>query len=79
MRAAQVQRGFPERTLIVSRAPSYHGVTYGGMSLTGLPLNSAGFGPGVGDVRQVPKDDLEAVREVFVRHPERSRPSSPSP
>jgi adenosylmethionine-8-amino-7-oxononanoate aminotransferase len=65
VRAAQALRGYQERTIVVSRAPSYHGVTYGGMALTGLPLNSAGFGPGVGDVVQVPKDDLDAVRAVF--------------
>jgi adenosylmethionine-8-amino-7-oxononanoate aminotransferase len=71
VRAAQAQRGYHERTIVISRAPSYHGVTYGGMSLTGLPLNSAGFGPGVGDVVQVPKDDLDAVRTVFEDNPGR--------
>jgi adenosylmethionine-8-amino-7-oxononanoate aminotransferase len=55
VRAAQAQRGYQERTIVISRAPSYHGVTYGGMTLTGLPLNRACFGPGVGDVVQVPK------------------------
>ena len=28
-RIAQVQAGHPERTVVVSRTPSYHGVTYG--------------------------------------------------
>ncbi|HEY0486140.1 MAG TPA: aminotransferase class III-fold pyridoxal phosphate-dependent enzyme, partial [Mycobacteriales bacterium] len=64
-RAAHAQAGHRERTLIVSRTPSYHGVTYGGMTLTGLPLNQADFGPGVADVVQVPKDDLDAMRTVF--------------
>lgn len=64
-RLAQARSGHPERTVVVSRAPSYHGVTYGGMTLTGLPANSADFGPGVGDVVQTPKDDLDAVRAVF--------------
>jgi adenosylmethionine-8-amino-7-oxononanoate aminotransferase len=71
VRAAQVQRGYQERTIVISRAPSYHGVTYGGMTLTGLPLNAAGFGPGVGDAVQVPKDDLDAVRAVFEDNPGR--------
>jgi adenosylmethionine-8-amino-7-oxononanoate aminotransferase len=71
VRAAHAQRGYPERTIVISRAPSYHGVTYGGMTLTGLPLNSAGFGPGVGDAVQVPKDDLDAVRAVFEQNPGR--------
>jgi len=70
-RAAHAQAGSPERTIAVSRVPSYHGVTYGGMSLTGLPLNAQPFGPGVGDVVQVPKDDLDAVRAVFEDHPGR--------
>jgi putrescine aminotransferase len=62
-RIAHVQSGHPERTVAVSRTPSYHGVSYGAMTLTGLPLNRKDFGPGVGDVVQVDKDDLDAVRE----------------
>jgi len=68
-RAAHAQAGHPERTVVVSRTPSYHGVTYGAMALTGLPLNRAGFGTGLADVVQVPKDDLAAVREVLQRLP----------
>jgi len=68
-RAAHAQAGHPERTVLVSRTPSYHGVTYGAMALTGLPLNRAGFGTGLADVVQVPKDDLAAVREVLQRLP----------
>jgi putrescine aminotransferase len=71
VRLAQSLRGCPERTVVVSRTPSYHGVTYGGMSLTGLPLNSEHFGPGIGDVVQTPKDDVEAVRAAFGAHPGR--------
>lgn len=70
-RAAHAQAGEPERTIVISRAPSYHGTTYGAMALTGLPLNAKGFGPGIGDVVQVPKDDLDAVRDVVERHPGR--------
>jgi adenosylmethionine-8-amino-7-oxononanoate aminotransferase len=40
----------------------------GSLALTGLPLNQAGFGPLVGDVVQVPFDDLAAVDEVIARH-----------
>lgn len=70
-RLAHAGAGRPERTIVISRTPSYHGVTYGGMALTGLPLNSAGFGPGIGDVVQVGKDDLDAVAAVFAAHPGR--------
>ena len=70
-RLAHAAAGDPDRTIIISRAPSYHGVTYGAMTLTGLPLNSAGFGPGIGDAVQVDKDDLDAVAAVLVAHPGR--------
>ncbi|MCW2586886.1 MAG: Acetylornithine transaminase [Frankiales bacterium] len=70
-RSAHAQAGQPERTLVVSRTPSYHGVTYGAMTLTGLPLNRKDFGPGIGDVVQVDKDDLDAVRQVFETNPGR--------
>jgi putrescine---pyruvate transaminase len=60
-RLAQTRRGNPERTVIVSRQRSYHGVTYAAMSATGLPANQEGFGPLVPDVVQVPYDDLSAL------------------
>jgi adenosylmethionine-8-amino-7-oxononanoate aminotransferase len=68
-RAAHAQAGHPERQLVISRFPSYHGVTYGGMALTGLPLNRAGFGAGMADVIQVPKDSLADVKAVLEEHP----------
>jgi putrescine aminotransferase len=64
-RIAQVQAGHPERTVVVSRVPSYHGVTFGAMSLTGLPGNQAGFGPLVPDVMQMPYNDLSALDELI--------------
>ncbi|WP_239336061.1 aspartate aminotransferase family protein [Frankia sp. CiP3] len=70
-RLAHAVTGEPERTIIISRSPSYHGVTYGGMSLTGLPANQAGFGPGVGDIVHVGKDDLDAVADVMASKPGR--------
>jgi putrescine aminotransferase len=70
-RIAHVQGGHPERTIVVSRTPSYHGVTYGAMALTGLPLNRKDFGTGLADVVQVDKDDVEAVARVFTDNPGR--------
>lgn len=70
-RLAHALAGRPERTLAISRESAYHGVAYGGTSLTGLPLNRADFGPGVGDVVRVPKDDLAGVQAVFEAHPGR--------
>ncbi len=60
-RIAQRLGGHPERTVVVSRHPSYHGVTYAAMTVTGLPSNQDGFAPLVPDVVQVPYDDLEAL------------------
>jgi putrescine aminotransferase len=68
-RIAHAQAGQPEKTIVVSRAPSYHGVTYGAMALTGLPLNRKDFGTGMADVVQVPKNDLQAVEQAFAEHP----------
>jgi putrescine---pyruvate transaminase len=63
--------GAPQRTIVVSRRPSYHGVTYGGMTATGLPANQTSFGPLVADVVQVDKDDVDALRAVFAADGER--------
>ena len=60
--------GEPERTLIVSRVGAYHGVTYGGLSAGGLPLNQAGFGPLLGGVLLVPAHDLDALAAVLREH-----------
>jgi putrescine aminotransferase len=38
-------RGEPQRTKIVSRLRDYHGLTYGAMSATGLPVFWKGFDP----------------------------------
>ena len=64
-RLAHAAAGEPHRTLIISRAPSYHGVNYGGMSATGIPLNQAGFGPLVPDVVSVPWDDLDKLDQLL--------------
>jgi len=60
-RVAHVRAGAPQRTLIVSRGRAYHGVTYGGLSAQGLPLNQEGFGPFVEGMVNLPPDDIEAV------------------
>lgn len=67
-RIAHVQAGHPEKTVIISRVQSYHGVNYGGMAATGLPLNQAGFGTMLGDVVQVPQHDLDAMGAACAQH-----------
>lgn len=63
-RLSHHRAGDEQRSLVVSRAPSYHGVTYGAVSATGLPQNQAGFGPLLPDVVQAPHDDLAAIEKI---------------
>jgi putrescine aminotransferase len=66
-RLAHYSAGHPERTLVVSRRPSYHGVSYGALSATGLPANQEGFGPLVGDVVQVAYDSLDELDQLLAQ------------
>lgn len=63
----QAMRGFPKRYKIIARRGSYHGMTYGAMSLTAL-RNEAWFGPFMPGVFHVPhpnqyRSDFEATGE----------------
>lgn len=71
VRLAHARAGHPERTIVVGRQQAYHGVTYGGVSMQGLPLNKEGFGPLLGDTRHVAHDDLDELREVLEKEGER--------
>ncbi|NJK79810.1 MAG: aminotransferase class III-fold pyridoxal phosphate-dependent enzyme [Chloroflexaceae bacterium] len=53
-KAYQRKQGFPERTKVVARRGSYHGVTMGALSATGVPEYRKGFGPLVPGARHVP-------------------------
>jgi putrescine aminotransferase len=64
-RAAHAQAGAPQRTVIISRTPSYHGVNYGGMTATGLANNHRGFGPLAPDIINVPAHDLDTLDAVL--------------
>lgn len=60
-------KGESERFRIVSRARSYHGVNFGGMSLGGLPNNQKGFGPFVpGTEHRIPIP-YDFTRDRFTR------------
>ena len=67
-RMAHVQAGHPERTIIVSRQRGYHGVTYGGLSAQGLPLNQASFGTLLPGFVNLPADDSEVVAQFMSEH-----------
>ncbi|MBU3687991.1 MAG: aspartate aminotransferase family protein [Acidimicrobiales bacterium mtb01] len=70
-RLAHVQSGRPEKTVIISRQRGYHGTTYGGTSAQGIAPNREGYGPLVGDVLQVPADDLEALSVAMSQNQDR--------
>ncbi len=56
------------RSLIVSRIPSYHGVTYGALSMMGIESNREGFGPFLPGFERFPHDDLGAIEDLAERH-----------
>ena len=66
VRAARALAGEPHRRVVVSLEGAYHGVTYGGVSVSGLPLNQELFGALLPDVVQVPRHDAAALSRVLV-------------
>ncbi len=67
-RISHVQAGNPDKTVIISRSPSYHGVNYGGLAATGIAANQAGFGKMLPDFVQVPQNDLDAMGAACAMH-----------
>ncbi len=65
VRAARTVGGEPQRRVVVSLEGAYHGVTYGGLAASGLPLNREHFGPMLPDVVQVPRNDANAVSRLL--------------
>ena len=59
--------GKPNKTLLVSREHSYHGMHAMGTSLTGMPVMRNGYGgePFINEVVHVPALDVEAVARLF--------------
>ena len=68
-RVAHAQAGASERLVVVSRQRAYHGVNYGGTSVSGLPVNQEGFGPFVGSTLAVDPDDLGKMEATFAAYP----------
>ena len=64
-RMTSTRRGDHRRHVIVGRRHAYHGVTYGGLSVMGLPANQEGWGPLVGDVQGIEHDDLGGAEALF--------------
>jgi adenosylmethionine-8-amino-7-oxononanoate aminotransferase len=57
--------GTPERTVLISRERSYHGMHGFGTGLAGIPANTEGFGPAVPDVCVIPHDDAGALEAAI--------------
>jgi len=58
--------GHPERHVVVSRVHAYHGVTYGGLSSSGLAPNQEHFGPYLAN-EKVAAHDIAEAEAVFER------------
>ncbi len=58
------EHGHPERVEFVAARGSFHGRTYGALSVTGRPKYRVGLAPLLGPVHFVPYGDLEAAREA---------------
>ena len=67
-RQAHTQAGRPEKTVILARTPSYHGMTYGGLAATGIMAHKPGFGAMLPDVAHAPQDDLDAIGALCAQH-----------
>ncbi len=68
-RVAHGRAGRSNRTIIVARGRGYHGVNYGGTSISGLPVNREGFGPFVGSTMTVDPEDPAKLAAVFDAFP----------
>lgn len=58
-------RGEPERTVLIRRERAYHGMHTAGTSLAGIPANTAGLGPLLPDIAEVPWDDADALASTI--------------
>jgi putrescine---pyruvate transaminase len=71
-RAGHRANGEAGRTIFLSRHNAYHGVMFGGTSISGLPPNRRPYGPLLPDTHQVSRNSIEAMRGAVAYHgPER--------
>ncbi len=61
--ALKFARAATGRPKIVSLEGSYHGLSYGALSITGSPSFREGFGPYLADVDRVPMGDLASLED----------------
>jgi len=67
-RLAGHRAGGEAKSQLVALEGSYHGRTFGAMSLTGQDKYRKGFEPLLEDVKFVPRNDLEALRHAINDH-----------
>lgn len=64
-RLASHRTGGPAKSRLIGLEGSYHGRTFGALSLTGQEKHRKGFEPLLEDVTFVPRNDIEALRAAF--------------
>jgi acetylornithine/N-succinyldiaminopimelate aminotransferase len=64
-RLASHRVGGPEKNRLIGLEGSYHGRTFGALSLTGQEKHRKGFEPLLEEVTFVPRNDIEALRAAF--------------
>jgi adenosylmethionine-8-amino-7-oxononanoate aminotransferase len=57
--------GQPQRTMVITREHSYHGMHVGGTSVAGIDANLSGYGDLLGGVERVAWDDPTAVEKAI--------------
>ncbi|NDK89435.1 aspartate aminotransferase family protein [Gordonia desulfuricans] len=62
-----VERGRPEKTLLVGRTKAYHGMHVAGTSLAGIPVNHEGYGELMHDTLTVDWDDAKSLLGLIER------------
>lgn len=63
--AIKFARAATGRPRIVSLKGGYHGLSYGSLSITGIPNFQEGFGPMLGDTEQIRMGDLAALENTL--------------
>ncbi|QQR89954.1 MAG: acetylornithine transaminase [Myxococcales bacterium] len=59
------EQGDKERVQIIAMEGSFHGRTYGALSMTGQPKYKIGMAPMVGGIEHVPFMNIEAVKKII--------------
>ncbi|MFG3033573.1 aspartate aminotransferase family protein [Streptomyces sp. NPDC048253] len=57
--------GRPERTVVLSRVDSYHGMHTAATEISGIPANRTGYGPLLPETRLVARDDAQALEAAI--------------